>query len=63
MSRFKIPQSRYKYYIAYYIEGTMAIVTEWLNNKYGETVETITSIIEECVRQFAGGTEEMFYGK
>lgn len=63
MSRFKIPQARYKYYIAYYIEGTMAIVREWLNNNCGETVETITSIIEECVRPFAGGTEEMFYGK
>lgn len=41
----------------------MAIVREWLNNNCGETVETITSIIGECVRPFGSGTEEMLYGK
>lgn len=45
LNRFKIPQAHYKYYISYYIEGTMAIVREWLNNNCGDTVKIIMSII------------------
>lgn len=61
--RFKVPRAYYKYYISYYIEGTMAIVREWLNNNCDDSVETIIKLIEECVRPFDSGTEESFYGE
>lgn len=59
LRRFEIPDTFWKYYIAYYIEGVMAIIKEWLNNDCKDPIETIANIIEECVRPFhgtAGGT-------
>lgn len=40
---------RWQYYIAYYIEGIMAIIKEWLNNDRQDSIDTIAAIIEECV--------------
>lgn len=50
LTRFSIPQEHHKYYIAYYIEGIMAIVREWLDNNCVDSVESIADIIEKCVR-------------
>ncbi len=50
LKKFGIPEMRWQYYIAYYIEGTMAIIKEWLNNDCQDSVETIAAIIKECVR-------------
>ncbi len=54
LKRFEVPETQWKYYIAYYIEGIAAIIKEWLNNDCRDTVETIADIIEECVRPSAG---------
>lgn len=62
LKRFKIPEKHWNYYIAYYIEGTMAIIKEWLNNDCQDSVETIIKIIEECIRP-SNGTEGKPYGK
>lgn len=52
LKKFVVPEAHWRYYIAYYIEGTMAIVKEWLNNDCRDSVETIAEIIESCVRPF-----------
>ncbi len=52
LQRFGVSDTSRPYYIAYYIEGTMAIIKEWLNNDCRDSVETISAIIEECVRPF-----------
>lgn len=52
LKKFAIPETLWKYYIGYYIEGIMAIVKEWLKNDCQEPIETIISIIEECVKPF-----------
>lgn len=59
MDKFKIPREFRKYYIAYYIEGTIAIVKEWLNQDCRDSVETIAAIIEECVRPSMGAAETL----
>ncbi len=56
LKKFEIPEMRWQYYIAYYIEGTMAIIKEWLNNDCQDSVETIAAIIKECVRPFESFT-------
>lgn len=50
LEKFNVPKERWEYYIAYYVEGIIAIIKQWLNNDCRDTVELITAIIEECVR-------------
>ena len=59
LNRFGIPNAYWKYYIAYYIEGTMAIIKEWLNNDCQDSIETIATVIEECIRPFKGAAGEL----
>jgi len=54
LKKFGVPETRWRYYIAYYIEGVAAIVKEWLNRDCQDSVEDIADIIEECVRPFHG---------
>lgn len=50
LARFQIsPESR-PYYIAYYVEGIIAIVKEWLRRDCIDEVESISDIIGNCVR-------------
>ncbi len=62
LAKFKVPEIRWQYYIAYYIEGTSAIIKEWLNNDCQDPAETIADIIEECVRP-SNGAKGRFYGE
>ncbi len=50
LKKFEVPEMRWQYYIAYYIEGIAAIIREWLNNDCQDSAETIADIMEECVR-------------
>lgn len=58
LSRFEIPEAHQPYYIAYYVEGIMAIVKEWLRQDCSDEVETVARIIEACVRPKGGGYEK-----
>ena len=49
LQRFQIPPAHRSYYIAYYIEGIMAIIKGWLRNDCADEVEMIAQIIEKCV--------------
>lgn len=60
LRRFDVPETRWQYYIAYYIEGTMAIVKEWLNQDCQDPVETIAAIIEECIRPLNAAKERLY---
>lgn len=50
LERFEIPAAHRPYYMAYYVEGIIAIVKEWLHQDCADEVETIADIIESCVR-------------
>lgn len=60
LRKFDVPETRWQYYIAYYIEGTMAIIKEWLNHDCQDPVETIAAIIEECVRPLNAAKERLY---
>lgn len=49
LERFEIPADHHPYYIAYYVEGIIAIVKEWLRQDCTDEVEMIADIIESCV--------------
>ena len=50
LRRFGVPEACWKYYIAYSIEGTAAIVREWLSADCSDSLEMIAGVIEECIR-------------
>ena len=50
LERFEIPAAHRPYYIAYYVEGIIAVVKEWLRNDCAGGEEMIAGIIESCVR-------------
>ena len=54
LKRFGVPDMYWRYYIAYYIDGTMAIIKEWLETDCQDSVEMIAAVIEECVRPVDG---------
>lgn len=58
LQRFDVPETYWKYYIAYYIEGTAAIIREWIAADCRDSVEMIASVIEECIRPFEGAKEK-----
>ena len=62
LKKFGVPEMCWQYYIAYFIEGTMAIIKEWLNHDCQDSVETIAAIIEECVRP-SNGAKGRLYGE
>lgn len=49
MERFSVPAEHRHYYIAYYVEGIMAIIREWLRGDCADEIEMIAQIIEHCV--------------
>lgn len=53
--RFQVPEAHHPYYIAYYVEGIIAIVKEWLRQDCADEVEMVAHIIEACVRPKGGG--------
>ncbi len=62
LKKFEVPEMRWQYYIAYYIEGIAAIIKEWLNNDCQDSAEAIADIIEECVRP-SNGANGKSYGE
>lgn len=54
LERFEIPVAHRPYYIAYYVEGIIAIVKEWLRQDCADEVEMVADIIESCVRPKGG---------
>ena len=54
LERFRIPAAYRPYYIAYYVEGIIAVVKEWLRQDCADEVEMIADIIETCVHPGRG---------
>ena len=57
MSRFHIPEAEQSYRIAFYVQGCMAIVREWLERSCTDPVEHIERIIIACIRPYPEAQE------
>lgn len=49
LERFRVPEQQRKYIMSFYIRGLIAIITEWVNQDCTDSVEYMTSLIQECV--------------
>lgn len=51
LDRYGVPLEDRKYLMSFYIQGMMAIITEWLKNDCKESIEHIMTVIQRCVMQ------------
>lgn len=49
LERFNIPEKERNYLIAFYINGIMAIIIEWLNKNCEDSIIDIEDVIIKCV--------------
>ena len=49
LERFNIPEKERNYLVAFYINGIMAIIKEWLNKNCKDNIEDIEDVIIKCV--------------
>lgn len=49
LERYQIPEQDRKYLMAFYIQGLMGIVAEWLKQDCGDAIEKVISMIETCI--------------
>lgn len=50
LERYQIPADIRKYLMAFYVQGLMAIIMQWLKNDCRDTVEQIIEVMQRCVK-------------
>lgn len=50
LARFHVPPEDMKYMLSFYINGLMAIISEWLKGDCKDSVEHIISVMRTCIR-------------
>ena len=54
LDRYGVAEADRNYLIAFYINGLMAIITEWLKNNCDDPIEHIAAVIQLCVKRRGG---------
>lgn len=55
LDRYGVPQKDRRYIMAFYIQGLMAIIMEWLRSDCAEPVAYIVDMIQGCVKSYMEG--------
>ena len=65
LERFNIAEKERNYLVAFYINGIMAIIKEWLNKNCKDNIEDIEDVIIKCVGVYKWYIEiqELLYTK
>lgn len=59
LERYQISVEIRKYMMAFYVQGLMAIITQWLKNDCKDTIEQIIEVMQRCVRQKSNEEENL----
>ena len=51
LDRYGIPQQDRRYIMAFYIQGLMAIISEWLKNDCADSIGYVVNMIQRCVKR------------
>ena len=51
LDRYGIPQEDRRYIMAFYIQGLMAIISEWLKNDCADSIGYVVNMIQRCVKR------------
>lgn len=49
LERYNVQEQDRHYLMAFYIQGLIAIITEWLNNDCSDSIEHMITVIQQCV--------------
>ena len=49
-----VPQEERKYIMSFYIQGIIAIITQWLKDDCKEEIEFVMQVIQRCIKQPKG---------
>ena len=50
LDRYGVPEQDRTYIMAFYIQGLMAIISEWLKNDCSDSITYVTGVIQQCVK-------------
>ena len=51
LDRYGMPQQDRRYIMAFYIQGLMAIISEWLRNDCADSIAYVVDMIQRCVKR------------
>ena len=51
LDRYGIPQRDRRYIMAFYIQGLLAIISEWLRNDCADSIAYVVDMIQRCVKR------------
>lgn len=51
LDRYQVPQEERKFIMAFYIQGIIAIVTDWVKDDCKEEIEFVMQVIRRCIKQ------------
>ena len=51
---YQVPQEERKYIMSFYIQGIIAIITQWLKDDCKEGIEFVMQVIQRCIKQPKG---------
>lgn len=58
LERYRVSSEDRRYIMSFYIQGIMAVITEWLKNDCKDTTEHIMAVIQRCVMQPGNDKEQ-----
>lgn len=59
LDRYQVPNENRRYIMAFYIQGIMAIIEEWLKDDCKDTIDHIMRMIQHCVMQPTNHKEQL----
>lgn len=57
LERLQVPEQDRHYIMRFYIQGLIAIISEWLKGDCGDSIDHIISVIQQCVMQCPEGNQ------
>lgn len=51
LERYQVPAENRRYIMTFYVQGLMAIISQWLRNDCKDSLEQIIEIMQECVKK------------
>lgn len=51
LERYQVEEKFRSYMMAFYVQGLMAIVTQWMRNDCKDAIEEIIAVMQKCVKQ------------
>ena len=58
LERFQVPEPDQQYMVAFYVNGLMAILSEWLKNDCEDSINHVCAVMEQCVMHGCKKQEE-----